>query len=87
MKQQQRSLVVMTIVVALLVSLSGPLADWVFPYYNVAQATGPQYTGVLIVAASGGDYTSIASAVNSISSPGNNSRYLVWVAPARIMSR
>jgi hypothetical protein len=81
MKHNRKSLAVSVIIVTLLVSLSGPLADWVFPYYNVAYANPPGYTGVLIVAASGGDYTSVNSAVNSISGPGSNNRWLVWVAP------
>jgi hypothetical protein len=84
MKHQQRSLVVLTIVVALLVSLSGPLADWVFPYYNVADASGPLYTGVLIVAKNAptyGDYSSITGALNAISTHNADNRWLIWVAP------
>ena len=39
------------------------------------------YENVIIVAKSGGDYSSVADALNSISSPSMNNRYQVWVAP------
>lgn len=43
--------------------------------------SGASYENVIVVAKSGGDYTSVAAALNSISSPSSSNRYLVWVAP------
>lgn len=42
---------------------------------------GTAYQNVLIVAGSGGDFTSIQAALNSISDANATNRYLVWVAP------
>ncbi|MCB0046861.1 MAG: hypothetical protein KDD92_15660 [Caldilineaceae bacterium] len=39
------------------------------------------YEHVIVVAKSGGDYTSVADALNSIAGPSSSSRYLVYVAP------
>jgi hypothetical protein len=47
---------------------------------NVDDA-GANYENVIIVAKGGGDYTSVAEALNSITDPGPDDRYLVWVAP------
>ena len=44
-------------------------------------AIGSGYDNVVIVAKSGGDYTSIQSAIDSITDAGSSNRYLVWVAP------
>ncbi|HMQ32649.1 MAG TPA: pectinesterase family protein [Chloroflexaceae bacterium] len=43
--------------------------------------TGADWAGVITVAASGGDFTSVAAALDSIASPSADNRYLVWVAP------
>ncbi len=43
-------------------------------------AKGSSYANVVVVATSGGDFTSIQAALNSITGTAN-SRYLVWVAP------
>lgn len=43
--------------------------------------TGADWARVITVAASGGDFTSVAAALASITSPSADSRYLVWVAP------
>lgn len=43
--------------------------------------TGAAYAGVIVVATTGGDFTSVAAALNSISNPSAGSRYLVRVAP------
>lgn len=42
---------------------------------------GGNYANVIVVAQSGGNYTSVAAALNSISNPSADNRYLVWVAP------
>jgi hypothetical protein len=42
---------------------------------------GAQYAGVVVVAKSGGDYTSIQSAINNITDASASNSYLVWVAP------
>ncbi len=42
---------------------------------------GTPYQNVVIVAKSGGDFTSIQSAVNSISDASKSNPYLIWVAP------
>ena len=42
---------------------------------------GASYQNVVIVAKSGGDFTSIQAALNSISDASAGNRYLVWVAP------
>ncbi len=42
---------------------------------------GTSYQNVVIVAASGGDYTSIQSALDSITDASSTNRYLVWIAP------
>lgn len=42
---------------------------------------GADWAGVITVAASGGDFTSVAAALASIASPSADSRYLVWVMP------
>lgn len=39
------------------------------------------YQNVIVVAKSGGDYTSIQAALNSITDASDTNRYLVWVAP------
>jgi len=44
-------------------------------------APGSAYQNVIIVAKSGGDYTSVAEALNSITSASSTNQYLVWVAP------
>ncbi len=42
---------------------------------------GADYENVIVVAKSGGDYTSVVDALNSISSPSSSNRYLVKVMP------
>lgn len=43
--------------------------------------TGGEYEHVIVVAKSGGNHTSVAVALNSISDASESNRYLVWVAP------
>ena len=42
---------------------------------------GTPYERVVVVAKSGGDYTSVQSAIDSITDATDDKRYLVWVAP------
>ena len=46
-----------------------------------ASELGSDYQNVVVVAKSGGDYTSIQAAVDSIADASDSNRYLVWVGP------
>lgn len=48
---------------------------------GITAGTGAAYENVIVVAKSGGDFTSVTAAMNSISDASSSSRYLVWVAP------
>jgi len=48
---------------------------------------GTSYQNIVIVAKSGGDFTSIQAALNSITDASSNNRYLVWVAPGTYNER
>ena len=48
---------------------------------------GTAYQNVVIVAKSGGDFTSIQAALDNITDAGSNNRYLVWVAPGTYTER
>ena len=50
-------------------------------WYCTTDAAGPDPSKVIIVAKAGGDYTSIQSAISSISTAAADNPYLVWVAP------
>ena len=50
------------------------------PYALYAQRV-KGYQNVLVVAKSGGDYTSVQAALTSITTASDTNRYLVWVAP------
>ena len=45
------------------------------------KAKGTPYQNVVIVAKSGGDYTAVQAALDSITTASDTNRYLVWVAP------
>lgn len=59
-----------------------PLSAVPYALYALAagEAAGSAYAGVVVVAASGGDFTSIQSALDSVTATAGQ-RYLVWVAP------
>jgi hypothetical protein len=46
-----------------------------------ASELGAHYQNVVVVAKSGGDYTSVQAAIDSITDAESNNQYLVWVAP------
>ncbi len=48
---------------------------------GVPSDLGGSYENVIVVAKSGGDYTSVAEALATTSSAASTNRYLVWVAP------
>ena len=58
-----------------LYALSGPAAG------------GVSYENVIVVAKSGGDYESIADALDSITDSSSRNTYLVWVAPGAYIER
>src|SRR5438477_9044318 len=48
---------------------------------NLHEGTTTQYSNVIVVARSGGDFNSVQQALNSIQDNSPTNRYLVWVAP------
>src|SRR5882672_11271321 len=51
---------------------------WAAAFKNVEPR---RYQNVIVVARSGGDFTSVQEALNSITDNSPTNRYLVWVAP------
>jgi hypothetical protein len=58
---------------------SGMDADTIDGYH--ASELGTHYQNLVVVAKSGGDYTSVQGAIDSITSAAADNPYLVWVAP------
>jgi hypothetical protein len=61
---------------------NGQIAKWNGSAWICAEdLTGGSYENVIVVAKSGGDFTSVAAALNSITDASESNRYLVRVAP------
>jgi hypothetical protein len=54
---------------------------------NILSGKGTPYQNVIIVAKSGGDYTSVQGAMNTINDASETNPYLVWVAPGVYQER
>ncbi|MCP4203779.1 MAG: hypothetical protein GY769_17815 [bacterium] len=80
-----RDRILLVIAVLVLAGQTDPLAlrnDGIqFPDGSLLTSAGGSYARVLTVAASGGHFTSIQAALDSISGASDSSPYLVWVAP------
>ena len=60
---------------------AGQLPQWNGAAWDCGSPVAPGYARTLIVAASGGDFTSVQAAVNSITDASATNPYLIWIAP------
>ncbi len=60
---------------------NGQMPQWNGTAWDCGSPIAPGYARTLVVAASGGDFTSVQAAVNSISDASATNPYLVWIAP------
>jgi len=60
---------------------NGQMPQWNGAAWGCGSPVAPGYARTLVVAASGGDFTSVQAAVNSITDASATNPYLVWIAP------
>ena len=60
---------------------NGQTPQWDGAAWGCGSSVAPGYARTLVVAASGGDFTSVQAAVNSITDASATNPYLIWIAP------
>ena len=60
---------------------NGQMPQWNGTAWGCGSPVAPGYARTLVVAASGGDFTTVQAAVNSITDASAMTPYLIWIAP------
>ena len=58
-----------------------PVSPSISAWAAIRNSEATRYSNVIVVARSGGDFTSVQKALNNITDSSPTNRYLVWVAP------